>query len=330
MFLARFLHLLSGCLLATTVAAQGNITVLLDSAYLLIGDPVRCTVVVNVPKGASSVTAPIIGDVIASANEVLEVLEQDEPLQEANQRYDTYQYPLVVTAWEPGRQVLPPLTFSFVWQDSIYNLTAAEVTLTAIAPQVTGDSTYVADITPILAERPTLWDRLKEFLSHPIVAVLLFLVVALVIVYFFLRYRNQQNQQPQTTPEEWAMARWAALRDSDFIQKGNFIAFHTEVSYILRAYLKRRFKIDALERPNSEFLPQLNPHPLLVQAPLRTEFTTVLQQADLIKYAKASPLPIANDKALELIPDLIKTVQERLEILQNEAALSSTAKTTRR
>lgn len=329
MFLARLLCFLSGCLFAATIAAQGNITVLADSTYLLIGDPVRCTVVVNVPKGATSVTAPIISDVIAENNEVLELLEQGDRLEETNQNHDTYQYPLVLTAWEPGTQDLPPLTFSYVFQDSIYNLTSKAVTFSAIAPEVTGDSTYVVDIKPLLAERPNFWDRLKQFLTHPIVAIFLFLLVALGIVYVFFRYRNRPNNSPLITPEEWAQTRWVALRDSDFITKGDFIGFHTEISYILRGYLKRRFKIDALERPNSEFLPQLNPHPLLVQAPLREELTTVLQEADLIKYAKASPLPIANEKALNLIPELLKTVQERLEVLENNANLSSTTKTTR-
>lgn len=330
MFLARLLCLLGGCLLTATIAAQGNITVLLDTTYLLIGDPVRCTVVVNVPKGASSVTAPIIGDVLAENNEVLELLEQGGPLQEANERYDTYQYPLVFTAWEPGMQELPPLSFSFVHEENIHTLVSQAATVTAMAPQVTGDSTYVADIKPLLAERPNFWDRLKQFFSHPIVAVLLFLLLVAGMMYLFWRYRNRKDVTPTPTPEEWALARWEALRNSDFIPKGNFIGFHTEISYILRGYIKGRFKIDALERPNSEFLPQLNPHPLLIQAALREELSTVLQQADLIKYAKASPLPIANEKALALIPELIKTVQERLEILENDANLSSPAKTTRR
>lgn len=330
MFLARLLCFMGSCLLAAAVAAQGNITVLLDTTNLLIGDQVRCTVVVNVPKGARSITAPIIGEALAEGNEVLELLEQGDPLQESNERYDTYQYPLVVTAWEPGMQDLPPLTFSYLWEDSVRTLVSQAATLIAIAPQVTGDSTYVVDIKPLLAERANFWDYLKQFLSNPIVAVLLFLMLAIGFGGLFWLIRGGPERDKGPTPEEWALARWETLRNSDFIQKGDFIAFHTEISYILRGYLKQRFKIDALERPNSEFLPQLNPHPLLVQADLREELETVLRQADLIKYAKASPLPIANEKSLALIPNLIKTVQERLEILENDARIASPAKTTRR
>lgn len=320
MSLYRFCLCLCGLALIFGVHAQGQIDVLSDSTDLLIGDPVRCTVVVNVPRGAV-VSAPIIGEVIAKENEVLELLEQGDPVRLNGQVNDTYSYLLTVTAWEPGMHELPPLTFAFTHKDSLYQLTSRPLMFTAAAPTVTGDSTYVADIKPLLAEAPNFWDRLYRLLSHPVVAILLLLLLTLGAFYALMRYRNRlEEQRLAQSPEDWALERLAALRQSDYLHLGDVVAFHTEVSFILRAYLKRRFVVDALERPNSEFLPNLFPHPYLPQKALYEELVTVLEQADLIKFAKASPLPIANEKALALIADLVATVQAQLEVLEKEAS----------
>ena len=326
MALVRFCLCFCGWALALAACAQGQINILADSTELLIGDPVRCTVVVNVPKGAQSVTAPVIGEVLAQSSEVLELLEQSDPIELEGDVNDTYQYPLLLTAWEPGLHDLPALTFSFVYKDSLYSLQSRATTFTASAPTVTGDSTYMADIKPLLAEEPNFWDLLYKILSHPVFIVLLFVLLTAAGLYALVQYRNRiQAAARPPSPEEWALARLEALRNSDYLQRGDVIAFHTEVSYILRAYLKRRFRIDALEHPNSVVLPQVKGHPLLTDAALYEELDTVLRQADLIKFAKASPLPIANEKALTLIANLIRAVQHRLvEWAEAQATTSST------
>lgn len=318
--------------LVLAATGQGRVTVLADSTYLVIGDPVRCTLVVSVPKGASSVTAPLIGEVIAQSSEVLELLAQEAPLQEnQTETNDVYQYPLQLTVWEPGQHELPPLEFSYVYQDQLQTIRSKAVTFTAIAPQVTGDSTYIADIKPILAEKPNFFDWLYRILTHPVFLVLLFLLLAIGAVVALVRYRNHLGEQADwLTPEEWALGRLAALRESSYLEYGNVIAFHTEVSYIIRRYLKLRYRVDALEQPNSVILPPLAHHLLMDDAALHQELTTVLEQADLIKYAKASPLSIANDKALILIRDLVAATQRRLDALRAERKHSSPSKTVQR
>jgi hypothetical protein len=313
MLLRYFWYLLWVVCPLTTLGAQAQVIVLADSTEILIGDPLGLRLVVNVPSGAQ-IVFPSITEALAD-EEVVELLDQGERQMTKGKVNDTYELPLTVTAWEPGQRQLPTLGFSYKYKDEVKELRSKPFTFTATAPQVTGDSTYVADIKTILSEELTFWDYLYQILSHPIVAVLFFLFLAFAAFYGLVRYKNKLKERAaRQTPEQWALEQLELLEGQGYIVQGNFIAYHTGISFILRTYFGRRFKIDALEQPLSFFLPALQQHAFLQNNQgLQEELATVLQQADLIKYAKASPLPVANIKAGQAIKEVVALVQHRLE-----------------
>jgi len=313
MLLRYFWYLLWIICPMATVGAQAQVIVLADSTEILIGDPLGLRLVVNVPSGAQ-VVFPSLTEALAE-EEVVELLDQEERQLTKGKVNDTYELPLTVTAWEPGQRQLPSLGFSYKYKDDVKELRSKPFVFTATAPQVTGDSTYVADIKTILPEERTFWDYLYQILSHPIVAVLFFLFLAFAAFYALVVYKNKlQERAARQTPEQWALEQLELLESQGYITQGNFIAYHTGISFILRTYFGQRFKLDALEQPLSFFLPLLQQHVFLQHKQgLQEELATVLQQADLIKYAKASPLPIANTKAAQSIKDVIAQVQQRLE-----------------
>lgn len=299
------------------LGAQAQVTILADSTEMLIGDPLGVRIVVNVPHG-SQVVFPIINEALAK-EEVVELLEQGDRKITKGKVNDTYELPLVLTAWEPGQRELPALVFSYKYKEEVTKLTSKPFTFTAAAPQVTGDSTYVADIKNILAEEPNFWDYLYQVLTHPIVAVIFFLLLSFAAFYALVVYKNKLKNRPtRQSPEAWALEQLELLKAQNYLAQNNFIAYHTAISLILRTYFQRRLKIEALEQPSSYFLPLLSQHQYLKNKALQEELTTVIQQADLIKYAKASPLPIANEKAAQVIRDLVSRVRMNME---EEAAL---------
>lgn len=311
MLLRYFWYLLWIVFPFANLGAQAQVTILADSTEILIGDPLGMRIVVNVPHGAQ-VIFPIIGDALAE-EKVVELLEQGERKLTEGKVNDTYELPLTLTAWEPGQRQLPELVFSYKYKEEVQELRSKSFVFTAAAPQVTGDSIYVADIKTILAEERNFWDYFYQILTHPIVAILFFLVLAFLAFYALVVYRNKlKKRQKRQTPEQWALEQLDILEAQNYLTQNNFIAYHTAISLILRTYFGKRLNIDALEQPSSYFLPQLKTHTFLQGNILQEELTTVLEQADLIKYAKASPLPIANEKAATAIRSLISLVQERL------------------
>lgn len=295
---------------ATQAQSKGQVNVLMDSTSFLLGDEMRATVVVNVPKGHRAELPDLTA---LFEEEKLEILELEELKRLSGDVNDTYSQSLLFTAWEPGQYQIPSIPVQYKRNETPVGLESDPIALKVVAPQVTGDSLYIADIKPILAEGANIWDKLWEFFSHPVVVACLILLLAAGIGYLVWQYRLRQQSVPQRSPEEIALADLEALKASDLLERRAFQEFHTQISKILRTYFNQRLEIAALEQPTSFFLPALKQHPYISNR-LFEELATVLRHADLIKYAKASPLDIANAKALDISFELVHSVQHQLEV----------------
>lgn len=317
------LFCLIGCSWGILAQDKGQANIFMDSTTFLIGDQISMELVVNVPAGYTP-TFPIVDELLEK--EKLEIVDQKErELIKGKPNY-TYKQAFILTAWEPGSYQIPALKFAYKNNGELIEFESASLMLTVIAPQVTGDSTYVADIKTILAESPNFMDQVYAFFTHPVVVALIILLLAFLAFYAFMQYKNRAKAIVPKTPEEIAIEQLDALTQSDLLTQHKYKEFHTSISFILRTYLNGRFTIKALERPTSAFAPQLKEHPLL-RASLFEEFETVLEHADLIKYAKASPLDIANKKALSFCFELIESVQEKLSQSELETSNQATQKT---
>jgi hypothetical protein len=79
----------------------------------------------------------------------------------------------------------------------------------------------------------------------------------------------------------------------------------------VRTYLNEKFGIKALESICSEIIENINDGQL--SESLRMELKDVLETADLVKFAKASPLPVADKFASDYIRKLVNWVIEKEE-----------------
>lgn len=304
-----YLLLIIGCSCGLLAQNNGQANIFMDNTSFLIGDQVSMQIVVNAPIG-NTVTFPIIGDLFDK--EKLEIVEEQERTLIKGDVNNTYQQRIILTAWEPGSYQIPEMVFSYKKKGALVEFKSSTLMLTVQSPQVTGDSTYVADIKTILAEEPNFLDHLFSFFTHPVVIAVLILLLAFLAFYVFMQYKNRAKEIIPKTPEEIALEQLTALKEEGHVERKQLKEFHTGISFILRTYVNGRFKVMALERPTSEFIPKIKGHHLLKKS-LYEEFQTVLEHADLIKYAKASPLDIANKKALSFCFDLIASVQHLLD-----------------
>ena len=81
------------------------------------------------------------------------------------------------------------------------------------------------------------------------------------------------------------------------------ITFHSQISFIIRSFLKSHYNINALELPTQDILT------ILAQTDfpnfMQKDLAEVLETADLVKFAKASPLPAAQSFAANFVKRLI-------------------------
>ena len=275
----------------------------------MIGDKIELNLVATV-SGANSVAFPSL-DTLFSKYRQIEVLNVgDTEIKTVNQSL-TFEKTLLITIWEPGVFVIPSLTFSYVPENEPVTFFTDEISLFAIAPQITGDSLYVADIKGLMEEVPGLWDHLISFISHPLVILFLLLLLLIAGFFVFKYFMNNRKSERIFSPEQIALKRLENLRESNYLAENDFQSYHAKISFILRSYINGRFEIAALEQPLNRFIPLVEEHPLM-KNDIFEELTVVLQHANLIKFAKASPLNIANEKAFAFCFELLNSIEDQL------------------
>jgi hypothetical protein len=92
---------------------------------------------------------------------------------------------------------------------------------------------------------------------------------------------------PPVPPEVTARQRLEALRASGKLAAGEFKAYYSELSEILRRYLEARFAVVALDRTTQELMRELKRAE--VARPDQAAAREVLEHADLAKFAKFRP-----------------------------------------
>ena len=161
------------------------------------------------------------------------------------------------------------------------------------------------DIRPLKgpAELWDWWSFLGWVLLSAAAAALLFLLAR------FWRGRRKIEKQsvpegPPKPPHETALEALSRLEQSDLLRKRELKLFYSELSDILRRYLGARFGVDTLDRTTWEI------HRLLkeegVSLSVSDTARDILEEADLVKFAKYFPPPEIPLKTLDHARTLVR------------------------
>ena len=106
---------------------------------------------------------------------------------------------------------------------------------------------------------------------------------------------------PQLDPYPQALADLAALAASQLNQQGQWQEFYDRLSLVLRRYLGWRYHVPLLEQTTTESMRSLS----LAEQPHR-RLKEILENADLVKFAKMYPPLEQSDKHLSWAKELIE------------------------
>lgn len=196
----------------------------------------------------------------------------------------------------PGTSNVPQLTIpvQLPEREKEASLTSKPLEITITSVLDSQDKPALAPIegalTPPPESRP-LWQWI----------VLGFITVILGSVVTALLLRRPDGRQVAATPprpaHEIALEAMDALLRERHIEEGRPDAFFFGLTTILRRYIEQRFGLRAPEQTTDEFLHDLHKTDRL-SAPQKELMRTFLTQADLIKFARATPAPADVDHAL--------------------------------
>jgi hypothetical protein len=156
--------------------------------------------------------------------------------------------------------------------------------------------------------------------------VLLLLAGIGAFIYWFLKISQKKKIEEQIfkTPIEKATSLLNSLEKKQLWQRGEVKAYYSELTDIARNYIEEAIDVPAMESTTSELIEGLRKASQKKKMALSTEtlenLERVLQQADLVKFAKSKPLefiPVVVENEDELLlNELQRQEQIRLQLLK--------------
>ena len=193
----------------------------------------------------------------------------------------TWQGSYTITAWDSGRVTIPATTIRV--NDSVLNLNAINL--------------FVK--TPKIKEGKGLYDIKEGYEEVPSSTSLFFqkywvwFISGLLLIVGLILYFKFRKKKVQSTPEISLSLKEVTLQEMDNLfakrlwEQEGLKEYYFQLSLILRNYLGKRYTLSFMDKTSYQIellLGQLNVH-----QDLQREINWMLNQADLVKFAKSSP-----------------------------------------
>jgi len=270
----------------------------LDTTRILIGDQVNLWLMLEHPEGMK-VDFPVITDSLAGKIEVLSTSRPDT-ISKTN-RVLTIRQRLLATSFDTGFFIITPFVFKF-------NNQLDSVQTQAISLEVLGmpvDTTKgITDIKPPYEIKVSFMEIL------PYISVGLILAL---IMFFYLRYLRKRRSvkeiidKPSPPP---IPAHILALEQLDELvreklwQQGKIKLYYSRLTDIVRQYIELRFGVPAMEETTEDIMRDFT-HGKQVREEIRIELKSLLELADLVKFAKWNPVAEENEASQQSAYDFI-------------------------
>lgn len=308
-------------LLSLTVFAQKPIvSASIEKSKIEIGDQLLLQLRASFNPLTHRVQFPILNDTFNHI-EVVEKLKLDSISKgdfiEVTQK-------VKITCFDSGRWELPAFAFTIqpLQGDSSSSAMSQALLLDVQSPFI--DTTQ--PFKPIMAIREAKMP-LKEILMYAAIGLGLLIGFILLLVFLYKRWKASRKKEipkpkePTLLPHEKALRALQTLDGKQLWQNGEEKLFHTELSDILRAYLEDQFSIDCFEKTTSEIVYQVKRVRLLTS--FRQDIRDVLTLSDMVKFAKAKPLPDEHIQALDTIRTIITESYKKAKSAETKPEIPS-------
>ena len=275
-------------------AQEVKVSAKLDKTTIVLGDQTVLRLSAEVPlKG--NVVFPLLADTLSAKVQIVAAGVPDTLVDQNRPEIRVISRAYTITSFDAGLQMVPALVFSSDGKDYLTDALPLDV------KSVSVDTTKaIYDIKQPLGVSYTFWDWLRDQWYWLVLAVLL-LAALLGTWYYFRKVKKPAPVVVKAAPavpfHVRAIDQLNALRDRKLWQQGEVKAYYSELTDILRAYLEKRYKINALEQTSDEILAALRS--VAIPAGGMKELKEILLLADLVKFAKVQPLNTDNENTMD-------------------------------
>ncbi len=281
------------------VAQSVTVDARIDSLQILIGEQAHIELEVSV-NANQRVIFPSYRDTLVAGVEVLEVAQPDTQFLNDKERLLIKQE-YTITSFDSALYYLPPMIVEVDGQEYASRPLALKVYSVPLDTIMAGPAFGLKD--PM---RPDfVWSDWYGLMAAS------FLAIPLLILLFYLILRLRDNKpiirrikvEPKIPPHELAMKEIERVKSEKVWQKGRSKDYYTELTDILRTYMRDRFGFNALEMTSAEIIDQLTEFGSKEDI---KELHILFSTADLVKFAKHNPDMTENDMNLINAIDFIQ------------------------
>lgn len=278
--------------------AQVSVDATIDSLQLLIGEQAKIKLEVSM-NANQKFSLPIVRDTLVRGVEVLEVSKPDTQLLNDNKRWlISQQY--TVTSFDSALYYLPP--FQVLVDDKVYESKELALKVYSVPVDTLHPDAFFGPKS--IHEVPLTWSDLAPL----IYSILFLLVLGTVAVFLSIRYHDNKpiiriiKIEPKIPPHLAAMKKIETIKADKNYRKEDPKQYYTDLTEVIRTYIKDRFGFNAMEMTSSEIISRLQEEKDKASI---NDLKVLFETADLVKFAKHSPLINENDMNLVTAIDFI-------------------------
>ncbi|HYG52856.1 MAG TPA: hypothetical protein VD905_18265 [Flavobacteriales bacterium] len=258
---------------------------------ILIGEQVKLTFAFNNITG--NITWPVLKDTINAHIEII-----DSVIKPAKDKVPLVKE-YIITSFDSGYYAIPP--FKFLVDSLMVETNPLLLEVHTVAVDTTKE---FKDIKEIKAENYSVSEKVKDFfqwlLEHwYIPAGMLLLVIAAVWWWRKSRKKEVVPAEPAVVLplHEQLLLDLDALDKKQLWQNGQAKQYYVELTDLLRVYIEKRFEVAALEQTTDQLTKNLKSSGISYEA--LEILRSILQMADMVKFAKLIPGQYENQGALD-------------------------------
>jgi low affinity Fe/Cu permease len=137
------------------------------------------------------------------------------------------------------------------------------------------------------------------------------IIIYIIRKYLFNNKEKTKKIEPKIIipPYIIALDQLTELENAKIWQAGRIKEYHSKISEIIRRYTENRFDFIALELATDEIISQLKNK---LDNQQLSSINTLLQRADLAKFAKSKPSDDENNESMQLAKDFINETKAKI------------------
>jgi hypothetical protein len=304
-------------------AQQVTVKASIDSTHVLIGDQLKLLLEIEKPKDLN-VQFPQVPDTFSSKIEVVNRSKVDTVKLDDNTRVKLMQS-LLITSFDSGMHQIPPFYFKLKNGQVLDSAATRELAFQVHGMKIDTTKGPVDIKVPYSAPM-----TLKEII--PYILGIILIVAIIFFIFYYIKWKKK-NVPLFIRPEKPAEpAHIIALRELDRIkvqklwQQEKIKQYYSEVSDTIRIYIQNRFGIQALEQTSAETIGVFKFRRDLVDSNSLDQLQHILSLADLVKFAKYSPLPDDNNQTLMNAYFFVNQTK-KAEVITSEKPVEGTVET---